>query len=331
MRILEDRANGIERWGYAAWLLVIIAFAVLHAFHLRADFPNGSPWTFDWAKFTDEGWYGDAAVRAHLFANWYMPGDFNPATAVPVWPFVEWLLFFFTGVSLQAARALAVACFFLNLALSYLLLRAGGPRWRTLLALTLLVTSPFLYCFSRLAILEPLQTTLTLVVLNLAVRLPRTRRPLAVSSVIGLLFALMVLTKTTALFLLPAVLWAIIVPLWKQRKLAIECALDAASTAAIAYGFWLALLMRSGLYGDFKYYFFVNDYAKPPEWYWPLVSLWWSFRGLLWIDHSLVLLAGAIVLAAAFAFRAKWARILWRDPLFLSVLRSGLSPDTSSS
>jgi hypothetical protein len=310
----------MRRFAYAAWLVLIAAFAVLHAFHLGADFPNGSPWVFDWAKFTDEGWYGDAAIRAHLFQNWYMPGDFNPATAVPVWPFAEWILFFFTGVSIQAARALAIACFFLNLALSYLLLRAGGPRWRALLALTLLVTSPFLYCFSRLAILEPLQTSLTLLALNLAGRLPRARRPLAVSTLIGLLFALMVLTKTTALFLLPAVLWAIVVPLWKQRRLAIECALDAASTAAAAYALWIAFIIRLGLYGDYKYYFFVNNYTKPHQWDWPLVSLWWSTHGLLWIDHTLAPLAAVIALAAVVAFRTGWGRILWRDPLFGSSL-----------
>jgi hypothetical protein len=84
----------------------------LHAWHLRADFPNGSPWIFDWAKYTDEGWYGNAAIRAHLFGNWYVAGDFNPAVAVPVWPFLEWVLFFFTGVTVEAARGLAVACFF---------------------------------------------------------------------------------------------------------------------------------------------------------------------------------------------------------------------------
>jgi hypothetical protein len=310
----------MRRFGYAAWLIVIAAFAVLHALHLRADFPNGSPWVFDWAKFTDEGWYGDAAVRAHLFSDWYMPGDFNPATAVPVWPFLEWMLFFFTGVTIQAARALAIACFFLSLALGYLLLRATGPRWRALLTLTLLVTSPFIYCFSRLAILEPLQTTLTLVALNLAIRLPRARHPFAVSTVIGLLFALMVLTKTTALFLLPAVAWAMVVPLWKQRRLAIECALEMGSIATATYCLWLALLIRHHLFADYKYYFFVNDYAKPPGWYWHFVSLWWSIHGLLWIDHSLVPLAAVIALAALVAFRSAWARILLRDPLFGSSL-----------
>jgi len=77
-----------------------------------------------------------------------------------------WVLFFFTGVTVQAARALAVAFFFLNLFLSYKLFRERGPRWVGLLAVTLLVTSPFLYCFSRLAILEPLLTALTLTALN---------------------------------------------------------------------------------------------------------------------------------------------------------------------
>ena len=134
----------------------------------------------DWAKYTDEGWYGNAAVRAHLFGYWYVPGDFNPAPAVPIWPFLEWILFFFTGVSVTAARALAITFFFGNLLLSYHLLRSRGPKWMALLALTFMVTSPFLYCFSRLAILEPMLTTLMLAALNLTVRLSQMRRPVAV-------------------------------------------------------------------------------------------------------------------------------------------------------
>ncbi len=173
-----------KRWLYAFWLPFIGCFALLHALHLSADFPNHTPWSADWAKYTDEGWYGNAAIRAHLFGHWYLPGDLNDAPALPVLPFVEWVLFFFTGVSIQAARGLAVAFFFCNLLLSYLLLRARGPRWTALLAVTLIVTSPFLYCFSRLAILEPLLITFTLTALNLALRLPRMRRPLASSAAI---------------------------------------------------------------------------------------------------------------------------------------------------
>src|SRR3974390_1273958 len=126
---------------YAVWVVLIGAFAVFHAINLSADFPNHSPWYHDWAKYTDEGWYGNAAIRAHLFGNWYVPGDFNPAPAVRVWPFLEWVLFFFTGITVEAARGLAVAFFFANLLLSYALLRSRGPRWMALLALTLIVTN----------------------------------------------------------------------------------------------------------------------------------------------------------------------------------------------
>jgi hypothetical protein len=291
-----------KRWLYALWLLFIGCFALLHALHLSADFPNHTPWTGDWAKYTDEGWYGNAAIRAHLFGNWHLAGDLNPAPALPVWPFLEWVLFFFTGVSVQAARGLAVAFFFCNLLLSYLLLRARGPRWTALLAVTLIVTSPFLYCFSRLAILEPLMMTFTLTALNLAVRLPRMRRPLAASAAIGLLCTLMVLTKTTALFLLPALIWAMIVSLRHSIRLALRCLLTAAIAFVVAFGLWMALVIHSGFFADYTYFFASNQYIKPREFYWPFVSLWWSFHGGLWVDHILIPLAGLIVLGAALAW-----------------------------
>src|ERR1022692_3450699 len=85
-----------KRLAYTLWIVAIALFAAAHAWHLRADFPNFSPWE-DWSKYTDEGWYGNAAIRAHLFGNWYVPGDFNPAPAVPVWPGLLWLLFYATG------------------------------------------------------------------------------------------------------------------------------------------------------------------------------------------------------------------------------------------
>ena len=308
--------NSSKRWLYAVWLVLIAGFAVLHALNLRADFPNHSPWYMDWAKYTDEGWWGNAAIRAHLTGNWYLPGDFNPAPAAPVLPFLEWVLFFFTGVTLQAARGLAVAFFFANLLLSYLLLRSRGSRWMALLALTLLVTSPFLYCFSRLAILEPMLIAFTLGALNLAVRLPRLRRSVWASFWIGLLFTLMILTKTTAVFLLPALGWAMLLPLWQDRKLFLRCALAAAGAFAVSYGLWMTLVVRFGLLPEYKYLFIVNKYAKPPEFYWPLFGFWWSFHGGLWVDHILIPLAGVVVLGATVAWRGAWARNLLLDPVF---------------
>ena len=304
------------RWLYAGWWVLIAVFAVMHAMNLRADFPNHSPWWMDWAKYTDEGWYGNAAVRAHLFGNWYKAGDFNPAPAVPVWPFLEWVLFFFTGVTVQAARGLAVAFFFANLGLSYLLLRARGPRWVALLALTILATSPFLYCFSRLAILEPMLTALALAALNLAVRLPRMRRPVPASVAIGLVFTLMMLTKTTAVFLLPALGWAMAAPLWERRRELAQCMGAAAAAFAVSFAAWMAVVIRAGMLPDYKYLFVVNQYPKPANFYWPLISLWWSFHGGLWVDRILIPLAGLVTLGAVLAWQTVRGRRLLLDPVF---------------
>src|ERR1700761_885301 len=106
------------------WLLLSVAavFFLLHFLHLRADFPNFSPWD-DWSKYTDEGWYGDGAIRQVLFGHWYWRGDFNPAGAIPIRTLLEYFVFRVTGVSLTAARALTLCVFGLSLWTSWLLLQ----------------------------------------------------------------------------------------------------------------------------------------------------------------------------------------------------------------
>lgn len=316
--------TGTKRMLYVPWTALICLFALIHAFHLTADFPNHTPWFHDWAKYTDEGWYGNAAVRAHLFGNWYVPEDFNPAVALPVWPFLEWVLFFVTGVSIGAARALAITCFFATLGLSYLLLRRRARPWVRMLALTLIVTSPFIYCFSRLAILEPLLTALTLAALNLAVGLAETSKRMRTSVAIGAIFALMMLTKTTAIFLLPAIGWAMAMSLRRPIGRIAGCLTAAGATALALYGAWLTLVVRAGLFADFKYLFLINDYKKPHDPWWILSSFWWSFHGGLWVDHILIPLAGVMVVGALAGWRTRWGRQLVLDPIFgASVLAVG--------
>lgn len=299
-----------------AWIAAVCGFALLHALHLHADFPNHTEWLHDWAKYTDEGWYGNAAIRARLFGNWYVPGDFTTAVACPIWPALLWMVFGLTGVTIAAARGLAVAFFLLNLLLAYKLLRTRGPRWMAMLALTLMVTSPFLYCFSRLAVLEPMLTTFTLAGLLVAVRLPHLKRPLLVSSALGVLFTCMLLTKTTAAFLLPAMGFAVLLPLRHRRMVALKAALVAGLAAIASFGGWMALLVATHMMGDYKYMMFINKYVKPPEFYWPLWSFWWSFHGLMWIDHLLLPLVGVLVLLVLWKRRAGWARHLLLDPVF---------------
>jgi hypothetical protein len=132
--------------------------------------------------------------------------------------------------------------------------------------------------------------------------------PVRSSAVIGLLFTVMMLTKTTAIFLLPAVAWAMLVPLRRNVFHAARCALAAICAFAVTYGLWLGMVAWKGLFGDYQYMFVVNAYAKPKEIYWPVVSAAWSIHGGLWADHILVPLAGIVLLFAAVSRRTAWSR-----------------------
>jgi hypothetical protein len=283
----------------AIWLCCIAGFAFASA---RAIFPTTRLWYGDWAKYTDEGWYGNAAIRAHLFGNWYLPGDFNPAPAVPVWPFLEWVLFFFTGVTVEAARGLAVAFFFANLMLSYLLLQDERPALDGAAGADAAGHQPLPLLLQPVGDSGADADRVHAGCLNLAVRLPRMRRPVWASVWIGLLFTLMMLTKTTAVFLLPALGWAMVLPLWQDAQ---TCAALRLGRGYICRRIWSmdGAVIGFGLMRRLQILFFVNKYIKPTEFYWPLVSLWWSFHGGLWIDRILVPLAGV---------DWRWARARWR-------------------
>ena len=264
----------------AVLLLVAAVFFVLHFVHLRADFPNHSAW-MDWSKYTDEGWYGDAAIRHYQLGHWNVPGDFNPAAALPVWPAMEMVLFRMTGVSLAAARALTVAVFGLILLCCYLLVRRWSrdeaeTRLGGAIAVLLLAVSPFCFVFMRLAILEPVLILWTLAALlagseagaasaaaaagDGAGRRP-TLRWIAWAVALGLLLPLIVLTKTTGVFLFPALLWM----LWASSGYRVKPFL---STAAIAggvgvavWGGYYGLFVRPRYLVDYRYLFSANAYT----------------------------------------------------------------------
>ncbi len=131
----------------ALWLL-IAALGLSRFLWLAADFPNYSPWIIDQAKFTDEGWWSNAAVMHVLTGHWHIAGDYNPAAALPVWPLLLGTLFHFTGVSIVAARALSVAFSLATLCVVYALIRryAESPIVAQAAAL-LMAASPFAFVF----------------------------------------------------------------------------------------------------------------------------------------------------------------------------------------
>src|SRR5271170_3678890 len=305
----------LGRIGVAGAGAVVVALLAAHFLHPQADFPNFSPW-MDYAKYTDEGWYGSAAVAYFIRGGWYVPGDFNPAVALPVWPFLEWVLFHFTGVSVAAVRVLAVVIFSGNLALTYALVRSQAPRWAALLAAALLASNAFLYCFSRLAILEPLVIFLLLLswFLALTLRSGKQRwRQAALLVAIGLLLCGMVLTKTTAIALFPSVFYL----LWYTRREETRAVLSSCGIVALSGAIpWLTyylMVVRPHYLADYRYLFTSNVYPQPTTVAGWLMAFWYSLHGALWIDPRFAMLTAALLLLSLFLFRS-----LWRNPLFVA-------------
>ncbi|MBS1798346.1 MAG: phospholipid carrier-dependent glycosyltransferase [Acidobacteria bacterium] len=263
------------RWLEVSLLTIAALFLLLHGIHLRADFPNHSPW-MDWSKYTDEGWYGDAAIRHFQRGHWYVPGDFNPAAALPVWPLAESAVFRFTGVNIVAARSLSVATFVLIVLGAYLLVRRSArlaplqqERSYSLapaIAALLLAVSPFCYAFSRLAILEPMLILLTVLALLAASYLaPRGAtsafRYWVPVVALGVLLPLMVLTKTTALFLFPCVAWmAFARSCYKPRQFFLMVA-PAFAIGAVIWLTYFGFVVRPRFLEDYRYLFSANSYT----------------------------------------------------------------------
>ncbi len=314
------------RWT-ALWsaLATTAVFLLLHFLHLRADFPNGSPWS-DWAKYTDEGWYGDAAIRHYLRGTWHLPGDFNPAAALPVWPLLEAALFRFTGVGIVAARALTVVVFMGIVAAGFTLLRRRAGALLSLSRLNLaliaaaaallMAVSPYFFVFSRMAVLEPLLVLLTLLALltaaNIGTPAPRWQT-IGRKVSLGILVALMVGTKTTAIALVPAIAWMLAASChWRWRTLLRATAISGGTALLLGLTYYVTLV-RPHYLQDFRYLFSANQYtgltaANAHD------ILLGAFRDGLWIGHVIYPMFFVTLLFACLYRR------IGRDPVFVSLL-----------
>ncbi len=149
--------------------------------------------------------------------------------------------------------------------------RPGDLSLAAPLALFFFCVSPFFYVFERMAILEPLLATLTVLALITASHIkpwagsPRTLhealRILWPPIALGLLLPAMVLTKTTAAALLPAIGYM----LWYRAGYRLRTTLKLAAVpvllaAAIWAGYFL-LLVRPHFLADYQYLFSANAYT----------------------------------------------------------------------
>ncbi len=322
---IRDRSLVAARTAVTLLLLIAASFFVLRFFHLRADFPNHSPWS-DWAKYTDEGWYGDAAIRHYLRGTWHLPGDFNPAAALPVWPLVEAVVFRFTGVGIVAARTLTVVVFGGILLGGFLLLRGGAGRcssdgplpWASVCAaaaVLLMAVSPYFYVFSRMAVLEPLLVLLMLVALLLARRVgacSRRRHKVLLEIAVGFVLALMIGTKTTAVALVPAIVYMLASACGWHKRAMLRAFTCFGGTTIFLWGVYYMALVRPRYLQDFRYLFSANSYTGMTREN-AAETIHKAFVDVSWMGSGLT-----ILLIAALLF-AVVRRHVWHDPVAVAL------------
>lgn len=290
-----------------ALLALTICLLGARLWHLQADFPGYHFYSQDGAWRTDEGFYTNAALHFCTLGRAYLPGGWNPGVFMPVWPLMVGTLFHFTGISVLAARALAVCCAWATVLLAYAVTRQYRPRAFAAIVAFLMAANALGFFFARLAILEPAFGMFLLLALYLAGKV----RPggYALAALTGLAFVLLTLTKTTGPFVLPAVLF----PIWANNR---EDRPAAWKLLAVALGVALCLL-------GYAKWTWAHHYQTDMQTILGLHVLWklehfpprllrFFFRGT-WVDPVLFPIALAGLFAAIFRLR-----FLWRDTLFVT-------------
>jgi 4-amino-4-deoxy-L-arabinose transferase-like glycosyltransferase len=306
---LQLDGSSARRWfRIVIWPLVGV-LSIVKFFYLVADFPNYSPWMIDQAKFTDEGWWASAAVRHVLTGHWYVQGDYNPAIALPVWPALVALVFHFTGVSVVAARALNVVISLATLGVVFALVRRyTRTEVPALIAVLLMAASPFAFTFGRLAVLDTL-VVFEFCLLMLVASFASAKRiwPLVVLS---LLIFTMMLTKTTAVLLVPAVFWVAWSAMGRGPAGLLKAVLAVGVLPAALFKGYAALVVKLGYGDDYHYFFDVN--AMPDiDWHQTFATLSTFFQNCFWIDRVLY-----PVLLLILILTVVWKRKLWSNSLF---------------
>jgi hypothetical protein len=201
--------------------------------------------------------------------------------------------------------------------------RRPGLSLAPAIAVLLLAVSPFCYVFSRLAILEPMLILLTLLALLAASYAAEPERadswkarvyrviPIAA---LGLVLPLMVLSKTTAVFLFPSIAWILFERAGYRPRNFLRLALPSFGLATLAWAAYYGLVVRPHFLSDYKYLFSANAYTGITSEN-AIEVLRDTFADGMWVGRIIYpLSAGAAVMAIFFSRR------LLRNPLIPALL-----------
>jgi hypothetical protein len=237
-----------------------ILFLALRFLHLQADFPRH--YTTSGVLYTDEGSYCNNAIAHALTGTWYVEGDFNPGVNLPVYPLVQRLSFALFGFGLSSARLTILLFFLALLLLLYLIIKRGGDANWFWLCLLLIAVNFNTFVYSRLALLEIPMTFFTMGSVALTLAAIKNGRFLyiflaALSTALGLL------TKTTAVFVIPIIFFILLYQENPIRLKLILCSIYC-FFLGILLCFYYAIIVSPHL-ADYQFYYATNIYTRTQD------------------------------------------------------------------
>lgn len=207
--IAHGHISKYERAILAFFLLVAAGFALLRLIDLRADMPSDITWSQTF--YTDEGIYARNAAMLVSTGNWYVETDYNTAINYPIYFVLQVIFFKLFGVNLEAARLLSVVSTLATIGtIWWMVYRFVGSRAAAITVL-LISTNFFFFVHSRYGQAD-MPMTLFIVLSLACLLLKRAKWEIWLTAVSGLLMVFAILTKTTAIFAVPILLFLI----WQQ-------------------------------------------------------------------------------------------------------------------
>ena len=260
----------------------------------------------DASRYTDDGWYAGGAINHTLFGRWITPGDFNPFVGVPGWSVMLGLLFHFTGVSVVAARALAIVFGMGTVLLAGATVRRSHPQLERPMML-LMAASPLFFFFGRTAIIEP--SLIFLLVASIWAAHTASYAGNGRLALCGIFFAAAMIDKGVALFVAPAVLYLVWFPYRRDWRKALRALAIPVAIFAVLELLFILLWLRPHAV-DFNYYSRMNTpqlNARSLEKFARAL-----YRCVTWIDPVLFPMLALGVVASC----TRSLRSLWEEPLY---------------
>lgn len=317
-----ERNIRVTRWMITS---AIVGLSILRFLHIEADFPSGLNWSGD--LYTDEGWYSSGAIALTTTGQWLVEGDFNPIVNMPMLHVILAGVFRIAGMSLASARFTIVAWSLAVTACTYILVTRFEGKLAGGIAALVLSANFTLFAYSRLTLNEiPMMGWLLLSILM------ATSQPSIMAVLASAVFcSAAILTKPTAVFAVPVLLYAIWHRTSDQKSFAKTSMLFLLLVAALAGGYHVWASVHSPM--DYSYF---NSLNLEPRLSLAPRSLVWNAMRTVW--HSLPLYPIFFPLATASALwllykksRTRsspvlWIAILWMTGYSLILAASSYHP-----